>query len=90
MNRRTSSIQFIEQAIKCFLYYKSVKRLTDRTIDSYQRNLSQWAAYERMIKITQITICDIFTYLTYLRTDFVPRRFRGEVRTLLSKTIRNV
>jgi len=90
MNRRTSSTQLIEQAIQGFLYYKSAEGLTDRTIDSYQRTLSQWSNYKGVLKITQITSRDIFAYLTYLRTDYVPHRFSGEVRNLSPKTIHNV
>jgi integrase/recombinase XerD len=88
--RRSSSSQLLEQAIKGFIYFKSAEGLTDRSLDSYQRTLSQWAAYMGMVKITQVTSHDIFTYLNYLRTEYIPHRFGGEIRALSPKTIRNV
>lgn len=90
MNRRPSSTQLLEQSIKGFLYFKSAEGLTDRSLESYQRTLSQWAMHTGAIKITRITSRDIFTYLDYLRTDYVPHRFSGEIRALSPKTIRNV
>jgi len=90
MNRRTSSTQLVERAIQGFLFYKSAEGLTDRTLDSYKRTLSQWADYTGTVKITQVVSRDILAYLTYLRTEYVPHRFSGEIRNLSSKTIRNV
>jgi integrase/recombinase XerD len=90
MNRRSSSTQLLEQSIKGFLYFKSAEGLTDRSLESYQRTLSQWAAHTGAVKITQITSREIFTYLNYLRTEYIPHRFSGEIRALSPKTIRNV
>jgi hypothetical protein len=45
MNRRPSSTQLLEPAIKGFLNFKSAEGLTDRSLESYQRTLSQWAEH---------------------------------------------
>lgn len=90
MNRKPSSTQLVKEAIEGFLYYKSAEGLSDRSLDSYKRTLTQWAEYLGEIMVVRITSHEVNAYINYLRTEYVPRRFGGSLLPLSPKTIRNV
>jgi len=73
-----------------FLNYKTAEGLTDRSVDSYQRILHQWVENVGDKKIDQLTEHDLNAYLAFMRTEYVPRRFGGDTRSLSPKTLRNI
>jgi integrase/recombinase XerD len=90
MNHRSSGSLALRKAIIGFSNHKTAEGLTERSVDSYKRDLEQWAAYAGDIEVAQITKQDIEAYLFYLRTEYVPHRFGGDTRTLSPKTLRNI
>jgi integrase/recombinase XerD len=90
MNHSSSGSLALSMAIIGFSNHKTAEGLTERSIDSYKRDLEQWAAYAGDIDIAQITKQDIEAYLFYLRTEYVPHRFGGDTRALSPKTLRNI
>jgi len=90
MNHRSSGSLTLRKAIIGFSNHKTVEGLTERSVDSYKRDLEQWAAYAGDIEVAQITKQDIEAYLFYLRTEYVPHRFGGDTRALSPKTLRNI
>jgi integrase/recombinase XerD len=90
MNHRSSGSLALRKAIIGFLNHKTAEGLTERSVDSYKRDLEQWAAYAGDVDVAQITKQNIETYLFYLRTEYVPHRFGGDTRALSPKTLRNI
>ncbi|MDD5367885.1 MAG: tyrosine-type recombinase/integrase [Anaerolineaceae bacterium] len=77
-------------AVDGFLQYKTAEGLSPRTIESYRHDLKLWLEYQRDVETSRITTQDITHYLTYLRTEYRPRRITGgNDRGLSTKTIRN-
>jgi site-specific recombinase XerD len=90
MNHRSSGSLNLRKAIIGFSNHKTAEGLTERSVDSYKRDLEQWAAYAGELEVAQITKQDIEAYLFYLRTEYVPHRFGGDTRALSPKTLRNI
>ena len=80
----------LRAAITGFLNFKTAAGLSQRSVDSYQRILEQWADYTGNKKVNQLTDHEINAYLVYMRTEYVPRRFGRDTRTLSPKTLRNI
>jgi integrase/recombinase XerD len=72
------------------LNFKTAEGLSQRSVASYQRILEQWADYAGDKKVSQFTDHDINSYLVYMRTEYVPRRFGGDTRALSPKSLRNI
>lgn len=89
-NRSPSNSLPLRKAITGFLNFKTVAGLSQRSVDSYQRILEQWADYAGDRKVSQFTDHDINAYLVYMRTEYVPRRFSGDTRNLSPKSLRNI
>jgi integrase/recombinase XerD len=87
MNHSLSSMQLFDKAIASFLYFKSAEGLRDRSIDSYQRILNQCAEHWGPVNVTKLTSQDVSAYLSWLRTDYVPKRYGGKTHTLSPKTL---
>jgi len=90
MNHSPSGSLALPKAIIGFTNDKTAEGLTDRSVDSYKRALEQWVAYAGDVEVSQISKQDIEDYLFYLRTEYVPHRFGGDMRALAPKTLRNV
>ncbi|MFA5874072.1 MAG: tyrosine-type recombinase/integrase [Anaerolineales bacterium] len=90
MNHSSSGSLALRKAIIGFSNHKTAEGLTERSVDSYKRDLEQWVAYAGDIEVAQITKQDIEAYLFYLRTEYVPHRFGGDTRALSPKTLRNI
>jgi integrase/recombinase XerD len=90
MNRSPSSSLPLKKAISGFLNYKTAEGLTDRSVDSYERILKQWAEYVGDKKIDQLSDQNLNSYLVYMRTEYIPQRFGGDTRPLSPKTLRNI
>lgn len=90
MNRRPPGLQ-LSIAIQGFLQYNNAEELSPRTIYSYKRDLELWVSIQGDKDVTQVTTQNLRDYLTYLRTDYTPRRITGNNdRKLTTKTIRNI
>ncbi|HLO28010.1 MAG TPA: tyrosine-type recombinase/integrase [Anaerolineales bacterium] len=79
-NRSPSNSLPLRKAIIGFLNFKTAEGLSQRSVASYQRILEQWADYAEDKKVSQFTDHDINSYLVYMRTEYVPRRFGGDTR----------
>jgi integrase/recombinase XerD len=90
MNHSPSGSLALRKAIIGFSNYKTAEGLSERTVDSYQRILDQWAKYAGDVDVTRITRQDIEAYLVFLRTEYVPHRFGGDTHSLSPKTLRNI
>jgi len=80
----------LNKAIVGFVNHKLAEGLTDRSVSSYERILTKWVIHTGDIDINQVTCHDIRSYLSWLRTDYQPRRFNGQTHPLSPKTIRNI
>jgi integrase/recombinase XerD len=90
MNHRPPGLETVK-AIQGFLQYKSAEGLSVRTIESYERDLRQWVEYQGEMDVAGITAQHLRQYLSYLLTDYTPRRLTGRNEEKLSpKTVRNV
>ena len=90
MNHSSSGSLALRKAIIGFSNHKTAEGLTERSVDSYKRDLEKWVAYAGDVDVAQITKQDIEAYLFYLRTEYIPHRFGGDTRTLSPKTLRNI
>lgn len=90
MNQRLSGSLVLSKAILGFVNFKSAQGLSDRTIDSYHRDLQKWGEYQNDVPIHKITSRHIIAYLDWLRNDYVPRRFGNGTEPLSPKTLRNI
>lgn len=82
MNRNPSNSLPLLTAITGFVNYKTAEGLSQRSVDSYERILDQWAENAGNKKIAQITNSEVNKYLVYMRTEYVPRRFSGNTRAV--------
>jgi integrase/recombinase XerD len=89
MNRRPQSLS-ISLAIQGFVQFKSAEGLSPRSIKAYEQHLKVWAEYCGDKEVRQITSQDILAYLSWLRTDYQPRRLSGKTHCLSNKTLRNI
>ena len=90
MNRRPPGLKLIK-ALNGYLHYKTAEGLSPRTIDSYERHLKFWIEYQGDIDVSQVSSKDLRNYMTYMRTEYVPRRITGKNEKRLSgKTLRNI
>jgi integrase/recombinase XerD len=90
MDRNSSGSLILDKAITGFISYKMAEGLSQRSIVSYEWILRKWAVYTGEIELNKIASQDITGYLSWLRNDYVPRRFNGKKHPLSPKTIRNV
>lgn len=90
MNHSRASMQLLDKAIAGFLYFKSAEGLADRSLDSYQRILNQCVEYWGPVTVSKLSGQDVSAYLSWLRTDYVPKRYGGKTHALSPKTLRNV
>ncbi len=80
----------ISKAIEGFNKYKIAEGLSLRSVDSYERVLKKWLAYQGDEPLEKIGSDDIRNYLAWLRTDYQPIRFNGKIHPLSPKTLRNI
>lgn len=90
MNRSSLCTQPFDKAITSFVFFKSAEGVLDKTIKTYQYLLNQCLEKWGSVDITKVQSRDISEYLSWLRTDYVPKRFNGKTHPLSPKSIRNV
>ena len=90
MKRRPPGLQ-TSKALTGFIQYKNAEGLSPRTIYSYQRDLEMWIEYQGDVDVVTVSTHDLRDYLTYMRTEYTPRRITGNNdQKLAPKTIRNI
>jgi integrase/recombinase XerD len=90
MNHRPSGSLPVSKAIEVFLNFKSAEGLSDRTLDSYRRQLEKWFEYMGEDKnVVKISASELMEYLNWLRTEYVPHSFGTPKERLSPKTLRN-
>lgn len=91
MNHRPPGSLPAEKAIEGFLNYKTAEGLSERTVESYQRQLQKWQEYMGKNKeVAKITTSELTGYLNWLRNEYVPHSFGSAKERLSPKTVRNV
>ncbi len=88
MNRRPLGLK-LSKAILGFQQYKTAKALSPGTLISYESIFKLWLAHTGDVDLSQITSQHILDHLTWLRTEYKPRRLSGREGPLSPKTIRN-
>jgi len=74
-----------------FLQYKSAEGLAPATMIGYEHDLNLWIGYQGDMDVGEIHSQHIVAFLSYLRTDYVPRRIAGDnSRKLTPKTVYNI
>ena len=90
MNQRSTGLS-VAKALIGFLQYKSAEGLAPVTVTGYERDLKLWIEYQGDMDVGAIRSQDIVAFLSYLRTDYVPRRIAGDnSRKLTPKTVYNI
>jgi integrase/recombinase XerD len=89
MNHRPSGSLPVSKAIEGFLNFKAAEGLSDRTLDSYRRQLQKWLEYHGDKDVVRITASELMQYLNWLRTEYVPHSFGTPKERLSPKTLRN-
>lgn len=89
MNRRPPGL-LISKSIDGFVTFKLAEGLSKRTVDSYEYLLRNWLEYCGDKDISTVKPQDITRYLTWLRTEYKPRRYNGNNASLSGKTLRNI
>ena len=90
MNRRPPGLK-TAKAIEGFLQYKTAEGLSPRTIESYRRDLELWEQHTGEQEVSKVTTQQLRAYITYMLTEYTPRRITGNNDTKLSpKTVRNI
>jgi integrase/recombinase XerD len=81
----------LSRAFVGFVQAKEAEGCSLRTVDGYRRELHKWLAYQGDCAVASVTVEHARAYLSYLRTNYIPRRITGKNDQPLSpKTIRNV
>ena len=90
MNHRPPVSLTVTKAIEGFFNYKIAEGLSDRTVESYQRQLQKWREYMGEDKdVARITTSELTAYLNWLRNEYVPHSFGSPKERLSPKTVRN-
>ena len=90
MNRRPPGL-LISKAVEGFGQFKQAEGLSPRTVDGYSRDLGKWLAYQGDSVLSRVTAVQLRGYLTYLKTEYQPKRFdRANTLGLSPKTVHNV
>jgi integrase/recombinase XerD len=89
MNHRPSGSLVLSKAIQGFISFKTAEGLSDRTIDSYQRQLAKWVEYMGDKEVAKITSSELTGYFNWLHKEYVPHSFGRVKEHLAPKTLRN-
>ncbi len=90
MNRRPSGLS-ASKALTGFLRYKRAEGIAQRTVVGYEHDLKLWIEHQGDLDMAGARAQHILSFLSYLRTDHVPRRIAGDNSLKLSpKTVYNI
>jgi integrase/recombinase XerD len=90
MNRNPSGSLRVSKAITGFLSYKMAEGLAQRSVYSYERILTKWTEHIGDVQVSRITSQEISSYLSWLRTEYIPERLSGKTHPLSPKSLRNI
>lgn len=88
MNRESLGL-LIQQVVLGFQQFKSAEGLSPNTLVGYNATLQLWLAKFGQVPIDQINSSHVLEFLSWLRTEYHPRRLSGRPGPLSPKTIRN-
>ena len=77
MNRRPSGLS-VAKALSGFLQYAGAEGVSPRTMVAYEHDLKLWIEHIGDLAVAQVQSGHILSFLSYLRTDYVPRRIAGD------------
>ncbi len=90
MNRRPSGLS-VAKALSGFLQYKSAEGLAPTTLVGYEHDVKSWIEYVGDMDVAEVHSGHILSFLSYLRTDYIPHRLAGDnSRKLTPKTVYNI
>src|SRR5512140_3500505 len=90
MNRRPSGLS-VAKALSGFLQYKGAEGISPRTMVAYEHDLKLWIEHAGNLDVEEVRSEHILSFLSYLRTDYVPRGIAGDnANELTPKTIYNI
>ncbi len=90
MNRRPSGLK-VSQALIGFLQYKSAEGLASTPMVGYEHDVKSWIEYVGDLDIAEVRSGHLLSFLSYLRTDYVPHRLAGDnSQKLTPKTVYNI
>jgi site-specific recombinase XerD len=90
MNRKPSGLE-TQKAIQGFIQSKTAEGLSASTIVSYTHHLDLWIEYQGETELRKVTAQDIRSFLSYMLTEYTPRRIFGNKEERLSpKSVRNI
>ena len=80
----------LSKALVGFLQFKEAEGNSLNTLANYKREIEMWVSHSGDLAVSSVTTEQVRAYLSYLRTDYVPRRiYGGNDKPLSMKTIRN-
>jgi integrase/recombinase XerD len=74
----------LSKAIDGFLTFKVAEGLSKRTIQTYEHTLRHWYDQVGDLKVSQIKTSDLTAFLAWMRTDYQPKRWNGNIEPLSS------
>jgi integrase/recombinase XerD len=90
MNHRPSGLS-VAKALSGFLQYKGAEGVSQNTMVAYEHDLRLWIEHTGDLDAAEVRSQHILSFLSYLRTDYVPRRISGDnSQKLTPKTIYNI
>ena len=91
MNQSSKGFLPVSKALIGFTQYKEAEGLSLRSVENYKRDLEKWIEHSGDLSVADVTTDQLRAYLSFLRTEYVPRRIYGQNdRPLSTKTIRNI
>jgi integrase/recombinase XerD len=89
MNQRPSNLITLDKALEGFLYFKIAEGVSESTIVNYRFQLKKWREYVGNEDLAKVNSASINKYLSWLRTEYQPRRFGRDRSKLSGKSLRN-
>jgi integrase/recombinase XerD len=89
MKRKPSGLLSFDTAKEGFLQFKLAEGISQRTYTSYKFDLSLFQQHHGDLVVEEIDSMLLVRYMSWLRTDYKPRRMSGDDRPLSMKTVRN-
>ncbi len=90
MNRRPSGLS-VAKALIGFLQYKSAEGLAPTTMVGYEHDVKSRIEYVGDMDVADVRSGYILSFLSYLRTDYIPHRLASDhSQKLTPKTVYNI
>ena len=90
MSQSSKGSMPLSKALIGFLQFKEAEGNSLNTLANYKREIEMWVSHSGDLAVSSVTTEQVRAYLSYRRTDYVPRRiYGGNDKPLSMKTIRN-